>query len=103
RTDESKRVIKAGIKANRYIHQSREGTIQEMMEWLKIDKEVAAVTYDSVSNAFNDDGSLSEKGLRLAIEEDKRVGKVDREVSLSEVADLSILRQAQKELGIAER
>jgi len=103
RPDEIKRVIKAGIKANRYIHQNREGTIQAMMEWLKIDKEIAGVTYESVSKAFNDDGSLSEKGLRLAIEEAKRVGKVDREVSLSEVADLSILKQAQKELGIAER
>src|SRR5213079_2799689 len=72
RPDEIKRVIKAGIKAIRYIHQNRDGTIQAMMEWLKIDKEIAAVTYESVSKAFNDDGSLSEKGLRLAIEEAKR-------------------------------
>jgi len=28
---------------------------------------------------------------------------VDREVSVSEVADLSILREAQKDLGISER
>src|ERR1700746_2461717 len=33
--DEIKRVIKAGIKANRYIRQNREGTIQMMIEWLK--------------------------------------------------------------------
>ena len=103
RPDEIKRVIKAGIKANRYIHQNREGTMQMMMSWLKIDKEVAGATYQSVAKAFNDDGGLTEKGLRVAIDEAKRVGKVDREVSLSEVADLSILRQAQKELGISER
>src|SRR6266545_2403551 len=101
--DDLKRVIKAGIKANRYIHQNRDGTIQVMMEFLKIDKELAAATYESVSKAFNDDGSFPEKGLRLAIEEAKRIGKVDREVSVSEVADLSILREAQKELGISER
>jgi ABC-type nitrate/sulfonate/bicarbonate transport system substrate-binding protein len=103
RPDEIKRVIKAGIKANRYIHQNREGTMQMMMSWLKIDKEVAGATYQSVAKAFNDDGGLTEKGLRVAIDEAKRIGKVDREVSLSEVADLSILRQAQKELGIGER
>jgi NitT/TauT family transport system substrate-binding protein len=103
RPDEIKRVIKAGIKANRYIHQNREGTMQMMMSWLKIDKEIAGATYQSVAKAFNDDGGLTEKGLRVAIDEAKRVGKVDREVSLSEVADLSILRQAQKELGIGER
>ncbi len=101
--DEVKRVIKAGIKANRYIQQNREGTIQVMLEWLKIDKEMAAVTYDSVAKAFNQDGSVPEKGLRLAIDEAKRIGKVDRDVSFGEVSDLSILREAQKELGIAER
>ena len=101
--DEVKRVIKAGIKANRYIQQNRDGTIQVMMEWLKIDKEIATTTYESVSKAFNQDGSFPEKGLRLAIEEAKRVGKVDREVSVNEVADLSILREAQKELGIVEK
>lgn len=98
--DEVKRVIKAGIKANRYIHQNRESTIQVMAVWLKIDKEMAAVTYDSVAKAYNDDGSVSESGLRLAVEEARRIGKVDREVSLSEVADLSLLKEAQRELGI---
>ena len=101
--DEVKRVIKAGIKANRYIHQNRDGTIQVMMEWLKINKEIATATYDSVANAFNQDGSLPEKGLRLAIDEAKRIGKVDRDVAFSEVADLSILREAQRELGISQK
>jgi ABC-type nitrate/sulfonate/bicarbonate transport system substrate-binding protein len=101
--DEIKRIIKAGIKANRYIHQNREGTVQVMMDWLKINKEIAAATYDSVSKAFNEDGSLPEKGLRLAIDEAKRIGKVDREVSLGEVADLSFVKEAQRELGITER
>jgi ABC-type nitrate/sulfonate/bicarbonate transport system substrate-binding protein len=98
--DEIKRVIKASIKANRYIHQNREGTIQVMTAWLKIDKEIAAVTYDSVVKAYNDDGSVPESGLRLAVEEARRLGKVEREVALSEVSDFSILREAQREMGI---
>ncbi len=103
RRDEIKRVIKAGIKANRYIHQNREGTIQVMAEFLKIDKEIATATYESVWKAYNDDGSVPENGLRLGIEEAKRVGKVDRDISLSEVSDLSILREAQREMGIQGR
>jgi len=98
--DQIKRVIKAGIKASRYIRQNREGTLPVMTEFLKIDKEIAAVTYDSVWKAFTEDGSLPENGLRVAIDEARRVGKVEREVSFGEVADLSILREAQKELGI---
>jgi ABC-type nitrate/sulfonate/bicarbonate transport system substrate-binding protein len=97
--EQIKRVIKAGIKASRYIRQNREGTLPVMTEWLKINKEIAAVTYDSVWKAFTEDGTLPENGLRVAIEEAKRIGKVERDVSFSEVADLSILREAQKELG----
>jgi ABC-type nitrate/sulfonate/bicarbonate transport system substrate-binding protein len=101
--DEVKRVIKAGIKANRYIRQNREGTVQVMVEWMKIDKEMAAATYESTVKSFSDDLSLPDNGLRLLIDEAKRVGKVSGEVSLSEVADLSILREAQREFAIRPR
>jgi ABC-type nitrate/sulfonate/bicarbonate transport system substrate-binding protein len=100
RPDEIKRAMKAGIKANRYIRQNRDGTLPVMAEWLKIDKEMAAATYDSTVKTFSADLGLPEGGLRLLIDEAKRVANVNREVSLSEVADLSILREAQRELGI---
>lgn len=103
RPDESKRAIKAGIKANRYIRANRDGTIQVMMEWLKIDKEMATTSYESASKAFGEDGTIPENGLRLLIEEAKQAAKVEREVALSEVVDLSILTQAQKALGIKEK
>jgi len=100
RPEEIKRVIKAGIKANRYIRTNRDGTIQFMQEWLKIDREIATATYDSLAKFFNEDGSLPEDGFRLLIEDVKKVAKVDREVAFREVADLSILGEAQRELGI---
>ena len=101
--DEVKRVIKAGIKANRYIRQNREGTAQVLSEWLKIDNETAVATYDSIAKAFNDDGSLPETGLRILIDEAKRDSKITRDVGFNEVADLSILLEAQRELGIKEK
>ena len=101
--DEIKRVIKAGIKANRYIRQNRERTIQLMIEWSKTDKEMTTAGYESVVKLFNDDGSVPEKGLLLVIEELKRLAKIEREISPSEVADLSLLREAQKELGLIPR
>jgi ABC-type nitrate/sulfonate/bicarbonate transport system substrate-binding protein len=100
RPDEIKRVIKAGIKANRYIRQNRDGTLPIMAEWLKIDKEMAVATYDSSVKTFSEDLNLPDSGLRLLIDEAKRVTKVDREVSPSEVADLAILKEAQRELGM---
>jgi hypothetical protein len=70
------------------------------MEWMKIDADMAIATYESTVNSFSSDLSLPENGLRLLIEEAKRVGKVSREVSFGEVSDLTILREAQRELGI---
>jgi NitT/TauT family transport system substrate-binding protein len=100
RPDEVKRVIRAGIKASRYIKTNRDGTIQFLMEWQRIDREIATGTYEYLAKAINDEGSVSESGFRLVIEEIKELAKVNREIPLSEVSDLSILREAQRELGI---
>ena len=100
RPDEVKRVIRAGIRANRYIRQNRDGTIQVMMEWLKVHRELATAIYEGVRDHYSEDGSIPEDGLRLFIEEAKKANKVEREVFINEVADSSILKDVQRELGI---
>ena len=97
--DEIKRVIRAGIKANRYIRANRDGTIQFLTEWLKLNRETAAATYDSVVKVYDEEPSTCEKGLRLVIDETKKTMKLSRDVPYSEIADLSILREAQRELA----
>jgi len=98
--DEIKRVIKAGIKANRYMRENRDGTIPILLSTYKLDKETATGLYDSLVKGFNDDGTLPEDGFRRLIEDTNSITKVNREVADNEVADLSIRREAQKELGI---
>ena len=98
--DEVKRVIRAGIKASRYIKANRDATIQFLMAWQRIDKDIASSTYDYLLKATNESGSLPEDGFRLMIEEIKELAKVTREIRMTDVADLSILTVAQKELGI---
>ena len=102
RPDEVRRVIRAGVKANRYIRMEREGTTKFLVQWQNVSAEVAAATYDSVSKAYNDDGTVPEDGLRTVIEEAKKGAKVTHEISISQVAEISILRQAQKDLGIKQ-
>jgi len=101
--DQLKRVIRAGIKANRYILQNREGTIQVMMQWMRVDRDTATATYDGPVKSFNDDGSVSDAGLRIALDESRKATNTTREVAVSEVADFSMLREAQRELGIKGR
>jgi NitT/TauT family transport system substrate-binding protein len=101
--DEVKRMIKAALRANRFVRQNREGTIQTMMDWIRVDRESAAATYDGTWRIFSEDGSIPENGLKLVIDQAREAMKIERPVANSEVADLSILRGVQKELGIKAR
>ena len=103
RPDEVKRMLKALMRANRYIRENREGAIQTLAEWSKSTKEAAAASYDGTYKVFNVDGSIPEDGLRLVVDQAKKDMKIAREVPLSEVADLTLLREVQKELGIPRR
>jgi hypothetical protein len=96
-------MILAGIKASRYIRANRDPTVQSLMELFRTDQEMAGANYDYLSKTLNDDGSPTENGFRLLIEDIKESVKVNREVSFNEVSDLSILREAQRELGIKEK
>ena len=103
RPDEIKRVIRAGIKANRFIRDNRDETIAVLASTYKIDSDTAAALYDSFAKGFNLDGNLPDDGFRRLIEDTRSITKVDREVAFNEVADLSILREAQRELGIKSK
>ncbi|HYT56549.1 MAG TPA: ABC transporter substrate-binding protein [Verrucomicrobiae bacterium] len=101
--DEVKRMVRAMLRANRFVRSNREGTIQTMMEWIKVDRESAVATYDSTWKIFSEDGGLSESGLKLVIDQGREAMKIERPVANSEVADFNIIREVQKELGIKAR
>jgi len=101
--DEVKRMVKALLRANRFVRSNREGTIQTMMDWIKVDRESAVATYDSTWKIFSEDGGISESGLKLVIDQGREAMKIERAVAISEVAEFGFLRDAQKELGIKAR
>jgi NitT/TauT family transport system substrate-binding protein len=101
--DEVKRMVKALLRANRFVRQNRDGTIQTMMDWSKVDRESAAATYDSTWKIFSEDGSIPDAGLKLVIDQGRQAMNIDRPVANSEVSDAAILREAQRELGIKPR
>jgi ABC-type nitrate/sulfonate/bicarbonate transport system substrate-binding protein len=96
--DEIRRMLKAMIRTNRFIRSNRDGTIQTMMEWMKIDRDSAAATYDSTWRVFSEDGTIPDAGLKLVIDQGREAMKIDRPVANSEVSDMSLLREVQKEL-----
>ena len=101
--DEIRRVIKATIRANRFIRDNRDEAVHTLIGWGKVEREFAYASYDALKNLFNADGAVPEDGLKLVIEQARRGAKITREVAPNEVVDLSFLREAQAELGIKPR
>ena len=100
RPGEIRRTIKATIRANRFIRDSREEAVRVLVDWGKVERDYAYASYDALRNLFNADGSVPEDGLKLVIDQARRSAKIIREVAPAEVADLTYLREAQLELGI---
>ena len=98
--DEVEKVVKAVIKANRYIKDNREGAIEVLMKWVRIDRKMAEHIYGSLAPIIVTDGGLSKKGLRIVVDMSRRRTNLKRDVALTEVADFSILNKVRKELGI---
>src|SRR5688572_16344745 len=103
RPDEVKRTIRALIKANRFIRQNREGTIQTLADWGRTTPALAAAAYDSAFKVYNLDGNIPDEGLLAVIEQAVKESKPNRHIGVNDVADLMALREAQKELGIKGR
>lgn len=100
---EVKRVLKALIKASRYMRENRDETVQVLSDWARIDRQSAADYYDATWRSSSPDGSIPEKGLRLVIEDAKSALKIQREVSFAEVADDSLVKEVQREMKIKVR
>jgi NitT/TauT family transport system substrate-binding protein len=98
--EEVKKVVKAMLRANRFIREDKDGAVRVLMEWGKVEREHAEASYDSTWKVFSPDGNIPAEGLRLVLEQAKTELKLTREVPVNEIVDLAPLREAQKELGL---
>jgi len=97
---EAKRVLRATLRGLRFMHERKEETIQIMVKWLNQTPEVARDSYDSILPSFSIDGGTVDKTYEFAIDARKATVKSDKVVPLSQVRDLSLLREVQKELRL---
>ena len=70
------------------------------MNWGKVERSAAVASYESGRTVFSQDGSVPEDGLRLILDQAQKSLKITRSVSAEDVADFTVLREAQKELGL---
>ncbi|OGQ84067.1 MAG: hypothetical protein A3F90_14860 [Deltaproteobacteria bacterium RIFCSPLOWO2_12_FULL_60_19] len=94
-----KRVVRATLRALRYIHGNRQGTIATIQDWLAMDRETAESAYDLTLPSYSLDGSLNEKALeatiRLAEEQDAQIPKT---IPIAQLIEPRFIREARKEI-----
>jgi NitT/TauT family transport system substrate-binding protein len=97
--DQVKRATRALIRASRFIRDHREEAVKVLIAWGKAKPEHAYASYDATVKVISPDGGIPEDGLRFLVEQAKRDVKETREIPIGEIADFSILREIQQEIG----
>jgi NitT/TauT family transport system substrate-binding protein len=100
--EEVRKMLKAMVRANRFIREDKEGAVKILMEWGKVDRDHAAASYDATWKVFSPDGNIPQEGLRFVVEQAKTELKITRDVPLNEIIDLAPLQRAQRELGLTK-
>ena len=97
------RVIRAFIKANRFVRDNRQEAINILVSWGRTQREDAIASYDSTWQVFSPDGTMPDDGMRLVIDDAQKALKATRTFAITEVADAGPLREAQRTLGIKSK
>lgn len=96
--DEARRVLRATLRGLRFMHERKEETIQIMMRWLDQSAEVARDSYESILPSFSVDGGTVDKTYEFAIDSRRATLRADKSIPLSQVRDLTLLKEVQKDL-----
>ena len=93
------RFIRAALKGLNFFVVNREASIKYMTEALRMnDRELVSAIYDIQSKLVLRDGFTDDKVLQSMIEEMKKTTKVQRDIKISDIFDLTFVKKANEEL-----
>jgi ABC-type nitrate/sulfonate/bicarbonate transport system substrate-binding protein len=97
--DKMFRLVRATLKGLNYFASKREAAIRYMMDALRMsDRELANSIYDIQSKLILREGFSDDKTLQSMIESMKKTTKVQRDIKVADVFDLSFVKKANEEL-----
>jgi NitT/TauT family transport system substrate-binding protein len=92
-------VIRAVFRAMAFASANREETTQLLMNWLRLDREVAVRSYDLGKRSWSDGGVVSDAAVQSLVDQSMLELKSKDPVSLDKVRNWSFAEQARRELG----
>ena len=93
--DQVKRMLKAMTQALRYIQENLDGTQQVMMDWLKLDSEMAADIYQMAKNNYTKNGMMDEATVDPLVAPMLAEAGI-KNVAPSQLVDFTLLREVVK-------
>ncbi len=93
--DQVLRMLKAMTRALKYIQENPEGTQQVMMNWLKLDREMAADIYQMAKNNYTKNGMVEESMLNSLVTTMLAEAGI-KNVAPTQLVDFTLLQQALK-------
>lgn len=97
--DQAKKVLRATVRALRFVRERKDEVVPIMVQWLQQTKEVADESYDLIVSSFSPDGSVSDATYQFAVDARLKELKSDKRPPLAQLRNFSLLREVQKELG----
>ena len=94
-----KKVLRAGLRGLRYVFDNKAGTVDVIQSWYRVDRNIAAATYDLARKSYSANGEVSEKGILLSMEFARTSGKFEKEPAPGAIVDFNLLHEVKKELA----
>src|SRR5262249_6414700 len=96
--DQAKRMLKGTIEALRFMQTNKKESIDILASYSRSDSAVGM--FESYFPAYSHDGTMSNEALQAALDDALARAKMDKKVSLAQIADRTLLAEAQKEMGL---
>jgi hypothetical protein len=91
-------MIKASLKALRFIRSQRDATIAIAMKFADLDKNIATRMYDDLVGTFTQNGTVDEETQRNDIEVIRQILKTNETVPIQRAFDFRFAREADRQL-----
>jgi len=92
-------MVRAVFRAMAFAAANQEETIQMLMNWLKLDREVAARSYELGKRSWSDGGVVSDAAVQTLIDQSMLELKSKDAVPLDKVRNWNFAEQAKRDMG----
>ena len=97
-----RRVLRALLRSLRFVNDDREGSKALLIDVFKNPNASAAAAYDLGVKIFGRDGVPTDTGLKNLLAATREELKLPADIVPETVMDLAVLKDAQRDLGIAK-